>query len=174
MRQKKTKTFWWPLSPVKYVLPYKTFYPFVDDSLTFSDISLNFVDGSLTFCDISLNFLLHSMCFVLFEVTFSLIILSFPSKSVVFMKLAISDSLSNFFLLFFLQVYCWQIYYNQMWWSTYLQFLLFLSSQSTFLTRVLTFGILFSTVLRAAVVANLVMLGILSSISLILALYLRS
>ena len=72
----KTKKFWWPLSPVKYILPNKKSYPFYDIYATL------FVKSVIFYSTYS--------CFVLFEVTIWLKFFSLSSKYVPFAKSAIS------------------------------------------------------------------------------------
>ena len=72
----KTKKFWWPLSPVKYILPKKKSYPFSDIYATLFVKSVIFYSAYL--------------CFVLFEVTIWFKFFSLSLKYVSFVKSAIS------------------------------------------------------------------------------------
>ena len=78
----KTRNFWSPSLPAKYILPNKKSYPFYDICATL------FVKSFILFS--------ASTCFILFKVHFLFTFFSLSSKSVFFTNLAISFLLAKF------------------------------------------------------------------------------
>ena len=77
----KIKMFSKPSPPVRYVLPNKKYYPFVNNILTFFESSINFCSPSASY--------------FLFEVNFLFIFFSLSSKSDFYTKLATSFLLNK-------------------------------------------------------------------------------
>ena len=111
-----------------------------------------------------------SKCLVLFELIFWFWLLSLSSQSVFVIKFACFDLAAKFSAVSLLNsviVICLSWSWPESFFSILLTFVAF---YSLFLTKLLTSGTLFSTTVNAAFVSKPLLIGILFSISLILAL----
>ena len=128
-------------------MPIRILYPFIKSSVS------PFLDIASTFFDSPFNSFSTSTCFVLFEVILLFKLFSLSSKSVFFMKLAISLLLAKFAGATLAAKFSADNLLN-----------------SGVVIYLLWSGILFSRVVRAVVVAKFVILDILFLTSFILAL----
>ena len=116
-----------------------------------------------------LNSFWVSQCFVFFELIFPLRLVSLVSKCAFITYFACAHLPAKFYAVDLLNSDV-VLYLLWSWSLTFFSISLIFVSWSVFLTKLLTSGILFSLAINAEVVAKAVILGILFSISVILAL----
>ena len=151
----------------KYLAPLRIVYPFIKSFVN------PFADIAWTYFVSSFNSFSTNTCFVLSELILLLKPDGLLSKSVLFTKLAISLLLAKFVCFNLADVKLLNsgvvIYLSWLWIVIFVFHFINFGVLVSFFTKLLTLGLLFSTALRAVLVAKLVILGISPSTSSILA-----